>query len=168
MANPKFFIVFDSDGKLVTRFDDNPSYKPHPVGTVEVPKALWDQTIQETDGAWVRDPDTGDITKQPFSFSIEERREARKYEIEVEANDLIDAQVSSNPRKQLMMVAKAVNMLDAQLGRGGNPGRDPQQDQLVAIFNYIEEVNINEESVKLLIDGSTDPESEVLVHPTLP
>ena len=102
------------------------------------------------------------------AMDLIERRDARKLEIEVEANNLIDAQVSDNPRKQLMMVAKGLNMLDAQVGRGGNPGRDPQQDQLVAIFNYVEEVNINEEAIKLVIETSNDPENESLTHPPLP
>ena len=59
-----FYIQFGENGVLVTRFDDNKAYLPHPTGTVKVDKALWIRTINETDGQWVRD-DNGDITKRP-------------------------------------------------------------------------------------------------------
>lgn len=104
----------------------------------------------------------------PAAIKLQNDKTARKSEIENEANELIDAQISNNPRKQLMMVAKAVNMLDAQVGRGGNPSRDPQQDQLVAIFNYVELVNSAEKIAIDAVDVASDPSTITLVHPPLP
>ncbi|WP_126456742.1 hypothetical protein [Sulfuriflexus mobilis] len=65
MAN-KYYIQFNVANELVTRFDSHSSHLPHPAGTVEVSKTVWDQTVQETDGIWKRDPVTGDITKHPL------------------------------------------------------------------------------------------------------
>lgn len=169
MAAPKFYIQFDSNGVLVTRFDDNKKYLPHPDGTVEVPKALWQQTVQETDGAWMRDSTTGDITKQPFPAPpLDQARVIRKAEIAAEADGLIDAQVGASPRGQLMMVAKGLAMLDEQVGRGGSPARNPQMDVLAGIFAYVEAVNVAEQEASDAIDVATDPSTVSLVAPPLP
>ena len=61
----KYYIQFDENGDLITRFDDHKAYLPHPAGTVEVDETLWWQTINETDGIWKRDIVTGEITKHP-------------------------------------------------------------------------------------------------------
>lgn len=72
----EYFIQFDKNNNLFTRFDSDPSYLPHPAGTVEVSEDLFWQTISERDGIWKRDPSTGEISKHPFPPQTDEQLSA--------------------------------------------------------------------------------------------
>lgn len=61
----KKYIDFDGDGILKARYDSAIN-KTIPGSAVEVPEALFRQTIRETDGQWQINRETGEISKHPF------------------------------------------------------------------------------------------------------
>lgn len=60
----KYFMHFGSEGEFLGRFTDQSSNIPD--GAIEISEELFWQTINETDGIWKRDPDTGEISKHPL------------------------------------------------------------------------------------------------------
>ena len=124
-------------------------------------------------GAFAREQYSGqeeisDTDPEYIIFRDGDPKDIRKEEITNQANALVDVYVGSDPRQQLKMVAAGLNMLDAQVGRGGNPSRDPRMDNLVGIFAYVEAVDTAEQDAYAAIDISSDPSTAVLVEPPLP
>ncbi|GAB7128785.1 hypothetical protein JCM19000A_32930 [Silvimonas sp. JCM 19000] len=65
------FILFDASGMLVQRYDDA-VHADIPVEAIEVTEALFQQTIQQTDGRWTRLAD-GSITKVSYPLPTAEQ-----------------------------------------------------------------------------------------------
>lgn len=61
-----YYITFEQDGTLSGRYLLSVHGDNIPADAVEVSEELFWQTINETDGIWKRDPETGEITKHPF------------------------------------------------------------------------------------------------------
>lgn len=60
------YIQFNDHNELNARYASEIHGANIPADAVEVPEELFWQTINETDGIWKRDPQTGEITKHPF------------------------------------------------------------------------------------------------------
>lgn len=75
------FIQFNSARELCARYDSEIHGDNIPQDAVEVSEELFFQTINETDGIWKRDPETGEIAKHPFPPPSPEEIEAAKVAI---------------------------------------------------------------------------------------
>ena len=127
-------------------------------------KIVASYNMQQTDGQeFINENDT-----EYLIFRDGDPKDIRKAEIESEANALIDDQAGNTSRKRMMMISEGLALLDDQVGKGQVKPRNPKQDQLVAIFEYISQVNVNMDTAFAAIDISNDPSTVILEHPSLP
>lgn len=67
------FAQFNDQHELCARYDSEIHGDNIPADAVEVSEELFWQTINETDGIWKRDPQTGEITKHPLPGPTQEQ-----------------------------------------------------------------------------------------------
>lgn len=60
------YLLFDQSGDLAARYDSDIHGEAIPTDAVEVSDEIFWRTINETHGAWKREPATGDIARHPF------------------------------------------------------------------------------------------------------
>lgn len=70
------YLQFNSSGNLVARFDEDPQYLPHPEGTLLVSEEIFWRTINETDGIWKLNTESGEVYKDPLPGPTQEELEA--------------------------------------------------------------------------------------------
>ena len=70
---PKYFINFDSDGKIKGRYIDDIHGDSIPDDAVETEQEIFEKTISETDGIWKLSAD-GSINKYPIIYTLVETK----------------------------------------------------------------------------------------------